>query len=98
MRPSTLITHQPDAKQSERRDTSEARSVYWSVYDEDDYTCADCGSPDGIEVHHIDGNPLNDAIENLIGLCHACHRARHMRAHTDWRLNEMRREFDEMTG
>jgi 5-methylcytosine-specific restriction endonuclease McrA len=27
-----------------------------------------------LEVHHIDGNPLNNALENLVTLCNFCHR------------------------
>lgn len=37
----------------------------------------DCASPDGqhsqLQVHHIDENPGNNAIENLIPLCSVCH-------------------------
>jgi len=29
------------------------------------------------EVHHIDGNVGNNAMENLLGLCQSCHHDRH---------------------
>jgi hypothetical protein len=39
--------------------------------------CQSCGSPRHLEVHHVDGNPTNNAPENLQALCRACHRGGH---------------------
>jgi predicted Zn-ribbon and HTH transcriptional regulator len=40
--------------------------------------CQDCGSLSyPLAVHHIDGNPYNNAIENLAVLCPQCHLSRH---------------------
>lgn len=41
--------------------------------------CAECGSEENIEVHHVDGNRTNNSIENLAPLCHSCH----VKIHTD---------------
>ena len=40
--------------------------------------CQDCASMSSpLAVHHIDGNPYNNAIENLAVLCPQCHLSRH---------------------
>lgn len=35
--------------------------------------CQECGVTVDIEVHHIDGDRFNSALENLLPLCHDCH-------------------------
>lgn len=35
--------------------------------------CAECGSTENIEVHYIDHNRWNHALENLAPLCRECH-------------------------
>lgn len=67
------------------RDAIRARNVhrrwYWNQHDYETYECSDCGrgleAVDRFEVPHIDGNYRNGDPENLVGLCHRCHRARH---------------------
>lgn len=54
-----------------------ARSVYWDEYDRDEHTCWCCGSDAPLEVHHRDGDPLNNHLLNLVAVCHSCHRAIH---------------------
>lgn len=39
--------------------------------------CERCGNWEAIEVHHIDKNPRNNEISNLLLLCKDCHRAIH---------------------
>jgi hypothetical protein len=40
--------------------------------------CQDCASmSSSLAVHHIDGNPYNNAVENLAVLCPQCHLSRH---------------------
>lgn len=34
--------------------------------------CELCGKP-GMDVHHLDGNPLNNSLDNLKRLCRSCH-------------------------
>jgi hypothetical protein len=50
--------------------------------------CADCHYDTHVrvlEVHHVDGNRSNNAVENLAVLCPICHRERHL----GYRANEM---------
>lgn len=35
--------------------------------------CEICGSNKNVDVHHKDGNPMNNSIENLQRLCRSCH-------------------------
>jgi 5-methylcytosine-specific restriction endonuclease McrA len=39
--------------------------------------CADCGRSDALlEVHHVNGDPLDNRLANTIPLCRDCHRTR----------------------
>lgn len=40
-------------------------------------SCKRCGSTQNLDVHHIDENPLHNALENLIVLCRTCHSRLH---------------------
>lgn len=72
----------------------EARETFWNLHKKSEYCCPDCGDDvDHYEVHHIDGDPFNNALDNLVGLCHSCHVARHREDAIDDRLQEMRTEF-----
>ena len=44
------------------------------IKNRDSNTCQECGKTDDLEVHHIDGNRLNNDPENLLTLCKKCHR------------------------
>jgi 5-methylcytosine-specific restriction endonuclease McrA len=35
--------------------------------------CKICGYDKSVTVHHIDGNPANNALDNLVVLCWNCH-------------------------
>ncbi|HPB31130.1 MAG TPA: HNH endonuclease signature motif containing protein, partial [Candidatus Sumerlaeota bacterium] len=45
------------------------------LYQEADNRCSFCGVADVavLEIHHIDGDPSNNQIENLIVVCGNCH-------------------------
>ena len=38
-------------------------------------TCEQCGDGGRLELHHVDGDPSNDAPGNLMLLCLDCHHA-----------------------
>jgi 5-methylcytosine-specific restriction endonuclease McrA len=43
-----------------------------------DFKCENCEATLLLEVHHIDGNPFNNAAQNLRVLCDDCHVAAHL--------------------
>lgn len=45
------------------------------------YECEGCGSTKRLHCHHINLNPLDNQLENLMWLCHWCH----MRIHAEIR-------------
>ena len=36
-------------------------------------TCVKCGCEKALDVHHVDGNHLNNVTSNLMRLCRSCH-------------------------
>jgi hypothetical protein len=57
--------------------------------------CLCCGYEGYIEVHHIDGDWLNNHPLNLVPLCRRCHYHAHSSKRTAERVQEMREEFEE---
>lgn len=57
------------------------------VYKRDSYHCLECGkhchNNTRIQCHHIDYNPSNNDLENLITLCNSCHAKTNFRR-DDW--------------
>ena len=45
------------------------------AYARDAFKCTECGRTHGIEAHHI--IPGIEKLENLVTLCHRCHKKRH---------------------
>ena len=46
----------------------------------DKWTCGDCGRRGArFECHHVNLDPADNRLENLIILCRSCHQARHYR-------------------
>lgn len=39
--------------------------------------CEQCGATSGLHVHHLDENPQNNSLSNLMTLCASCHRRWH---------------------
>lgn len=72
------------------------RKRFWRNHDHGSYECPDCGRSreqvGRFEVHHIDGNPKNGALDNLVALCHHCHVRRHRRKSIKERLDQMKSE------
>lgn len=46
--------------------------------------CKICESTDEIEVHHVDGNPANNQIDNLVPVCKDCHHKIHSGELEEW--------------
>ena len=59
--------------------TEEYRRVCAMVLERDGWRCQCCGAMENLQVHHqqfrSQGGP--DVPDNLIVLCHRCHRTRH---------------------
>lgn len=51
--------------------------IRFEIMARDNNQCTKCGTVARLAVHHKDINSLNDAEENLITLCKACHRLEH---------------------
>ncbi len=80
------------------------RAKFWEQHAKERYECPECGATlsdaERFEVHHIDGNPKNGKMKNLIALCRECHWDEHgmdpgkRRGHWseeyfhEWRSNE----------
>lgn len=88
-----------------------ARESYWETHDRDSYECPDCGRTEdeirgSFEVHHKNGEPLDNRPENRVALCRVCHNLRedkkpsieeirHLRSQA---ANEEDESDDEMSG
>ena len=44
--------------------------------------CQKCGAPNGLDVHHIDGDHTNNSLENLTRICRSCHLRAHSKKRT----------------
>jgi len=56
-----------------RKNTHQWRKITTIVHERDHGQCVLCGKTERLDVHHVDGNLLNNAIANLVSLCHRCH-------------------------
>ncbi|AFH21813.1 hypothetical protein OSG_eHP10_00015 [environmental Halophage eHP-10] len=59
--------------------------------------CLACGYNGYIEVHHIDGDWLNNHPMNLAPLCRACHYDAHRTERANERIQQMKADFAELT-
>jgi len=82
----------------EKRGRGRSRKKFWKHHDRNSYICPDCGATadetERFEVHHIDGDPMNTDLENLRGLCQACHYQHHGRT-PPRTLNDWKDGFEE---
>lgn len=86
-------------KEIEKERTSTPEHLRKVVLEMNNYRCSACGYG-YLEVHHVDGNPLNNTLDNLVTLCRRCHRkVHHTRLHIrtpedmDKCIESFRREF-----
>lgn len=59
--------------------------------------CVSCGSTGYVEVHHIDGDWLNNHPMNLAPVCHRCHKGAHRAEQTADSLQAMRDAWNDLT-
>jgi len=81
----------------QRRCRKTARERIAACGNEADQSCYSCGCSDGLEVHHRDGDYLNNRLINLIVVCHWCHRDIHRQRQTRDRIHEMKRHLTKIT-
>jgi len=53
-----------------------SNTVWGKLFQEAGHHCAFCPEAvvSSLEIHHIDGNPVNDDLENLMLVCASCHK------------------------
>ncbi|WP_164932813.1 nucleoside 2-deoxyribosyltransferase domain-containing protein [Halorubrum amylolyticum] len=64
-----------------RKSRKLAREMFWEKHDRETYECPDCGRQEEellntFEVHHKDGQPMDNRPENHVALCRPCHNLR----------------------
>ena len=65
-----------DRRRPRKGTTGAWRAARKQALDRDGHRCTSCFAPESIaklEVHHIDGNWMNNRLENLATLCEDCH-------------------------
>jgi 5-methylcytosine-specific restriction endonuclease McrA len=62
-----------------RLDPNAYRKLHTYVLERDGWRCQNCGTAEGLQVHHIRSRSLlgDDIGDNLITLCARCHRQTH---------------------
>jgi len=63
-------------KRAQHPGTQKAHKVL-EYYGRDTSRCQICESTTRVQIHHLDGNPNNNRIENLAVLCRKHHRRKH---------------------
>ena len=61
-------------------------ALHWRARKHRAETCAECGTTEGLHVHHVDRNPENNNPANLMTLCASCHLKLHWREDREKRL------------
>jgi len=60
-----------------------ARRYFVEEWGIDSLMCFECQAVNEIEIHHINGNPYNNDVDNLQALCHDCHKQLHQMEYVD---------------
>ncbi len=60
---------------------SDYQQLRLKILERDAWCCQKCGKREQLEIHHLirRSQAGDDAEENLIALCHSCHRKAHLR-------------------
>jgi len=85
-----------------KRERTKGRAKFWSEHDKRTYECPDCGRREtqlrtGFEVHHINGDPGDNSIKNLVGLCRPCHNLRENKKPSVTEIELMQEQVKEQT-
>jgi 5-methylcytosine-specific restriction endonuclease McrA len=64
-----LRQHRIDVHGLRNGSTRAWRKQRVQIIERDEGRCGVCGSTENLEVHHIDGNPQNDDLDNLETRC-----------------------------
>lgn len=84
-----MTTHESTSRRLSNRSRKIARERFWDEHDKASYSCPDCGRQQAegvdIEVHHKQGEVMDNRLESLVGLCRVCHALRENRKPAyDW--------------
>ncbi len=81
----TTCPRQPRYRKPSGRDgsTRRWRKTRARVLARDHHRCANCGEIVGLEVHHVNGDHLDNALSNLATLCGSCHDREHARSEAE---------------
>lgn len=79
-----------------------ARESYWEKHDRDTYECPDCGRTEKeikgrFEVHHKNGEPMDNRPKNQVGLCRVCHNLREEKKPSIEEIRNLRDGVSEQT-
>jgi len=96
-----MTTHKSNRRLS-NRSRKIARERFWGEHDKSSYSCPDCGRRHGggvsIEVHHKQGEVMDNRLESLVGLCRVCHALRESRKPAyDW-IAQLRDDHAQTSG
>lgn len=75
-----------------------ARERYWEEIDRDSYQCPDCNRSEGeivgtFEVHHKNGEAMDNRPENHVALCRLCHMLREGKKPSDRHIRNLRSQY-----
>lgn len=68
-------------RDTKNRHRALARKMFWKAHDQASYQCPDCDRRKAdllrpFEIHHKNGDPMDNSETNLVGLCRPCHNLR----------------------
>lgn len=73
MKKAFTLSKDQHSTESNSRANARLRMEYFLKYDK----CQNCGGTNNLDVHHNDGDPFNNRLNNLTLLCRSCHIKEH---------------------